>query len=125
MAFVVDEQGNITCYQGDSGELTVNGLPTDKAYTVYFAVQDEKRNPVGDEISVNANRSPVVTFVLTADLTDLWEVKKNQDTATYYYGVKICDAEGKEDTLVIDGSDFGEYSTITVYPKKVEGIING
>ena len=117
-----DEQGNMTCYQGDSGSLTVNGLNTDKNYTVYFAVRDEQRNPVGDEICVSADHSPCVTIEIPATLTDLWKVKKGQDYATYYYGLKSCDEFGHEDTLMIAGSDYGDRATITVYPKKVEGI---
>ena len=37
MAFRIDENGNITMVQGDTGRLVVNGLNTDQNYTVYFA----------------------------------------------------------------------------------------
>ena len=40
MAFRIDENGNITMVQGDTGRLVVNGLNTDQNYTVYFAIQD-------------------------------------------------------------------------------------
>lgn len=124
MAFVVDEKnGNVTCYQGDSGEITFEGIQTDKNYIFYFAIQDENRKPVGEEISVNTNRASAVTIVIPASLSDLWVVPKGENTATYYYAGKLCDpVTGKEDTVMIDGSDFGDYNTITVYPKKVEGL---
>lgn len=123
MAFVVDNSGNITCYQGDSGTLTVNGLPTDKDYSVYFAVQDEKRNKIGSEIVVNSNYSSTISFVFLPAITDNWQVNKNDEYTTYYYGIKICDGENLEDTLFIGGLDFGDNNTINVYPKKVEGVI--
>ena len=122
MAFNIDENGNITLVQGDSGQLAVNGLPTDKEYTVYFAIQDENRKPIGEEIQVNSNKAPMVVFVLLGSLTDLLTVKKGEDTATYYYGLKICDNSGFEDTMLLGNSTIGEKNIITVYPKKVEGI---
>lgn len=123
MAFSVDNFGNITLVQGDSGELVINGIPTDDDYSVYLAIQDEKRNPVGNEISVNSSKSPSVVFVIPASLTNLLEVKKNEEIATYYYGVKLCDESGLEDTMLLGNSDIGDRNTITVYPKKVEGLL--
>lgn len=123
MAFTIDNNGNITLVQGDSGELVVTGLPTDQNYKVYFAIQDENRKPIGSEIVVNSNKSDSVIFVLLGSLTDLLTVKKGEDTATYYYGVKLCsEEENTEDTLLLGDTDIGDRNSITVYPKKVEGI---
>ena len=121
MAFRIDENGNITIVQGDTGRLVVNGLNTDQNYTVYFAIQDENRRPIGNEVNVQSNMQPTVVFELASQLTDLLEVAEDEETHTYYYGVKTCTAEGFEDTLSIGGSDMGDKNTITVYPKKVEG----
>ena len=121
MAFEIDENGTITCYQGDSGEINITGLPTDKNYTVYFGVQDKKRNPVGFEVPVETDGKDLVTFTIPPSLSDTWKVKSNEEYAEYYYGVKICDGAGFEDTLSIAGSTFGDYNIIRVYPKKVEG----
>ena len=121
MAFRIDENGNIVMIQGDTGQLVVNGLNTDQNYTVYFAIQDENRRPIGNEINVESNMQPTVVFVLSSSLTDLLEVAGDEETHTYYYGVKTCTVEGFEDTLFIGGSDMGDKNTITVYPKKVEG----
>ena len=121
MAFRIDENGNITMVQGDTGRLVVNGLNTDQNYTVYFAIQDENRRPVGNEVNVQSNMQPTVVFELASQLTDLLEVAEDEETHTYYYGVKTCTADGFEDTLSIGGSDMGDKNTITVYPKKVEG----
>lgn len=121
MAFEIDNNGNITMVQGDSGQLVINGLNTDKNYSVYFAIQDENRKPIGSEIMVNSNKQSSVAFVLTSDLTDLLKVNQNDETATYYYGVKVCDSTGYEDTMLIGNSVMGDKNSITVYPKKVEG----
>lgn len=122
MAFEIDNNGNITIVQGDTGQLVINGLPTDKNYTVYFAIQDENRNPVGNELEVKSNMQSSVVFIIDANLTDLLKVKKDEETATYMYGIKTCTDDGREDTLLIGNSQMGDINTITVYPKKVEGI---
>jgi len=123
MAFLVDDDGNLTLVQGDNGTLVVEDLPTDKNYDVYFAFYNSKRKIVGGEVSVSANKNSVVLIVIPAALTDLLTVKNSEDTAEYYYGLKLCNAdEGIEDTLIIEDGDIGDLNTVTVYPKKVEGI---
>ena len=121
MAFITDENGNITLVQGDSGTLVIDGLDPDQNYTIYFAIQDKKRNPIGSELYVNSIQSSSVVFELTADFTELMTVPQNSETETYYFGIKQCTEDGAEDTLLIGDSEIGEYNTITVYPKKVEG----
>jgi hypothetical protein len=122
MAFTVDENGNISLIQGDSATLVIDGIDTDKNYTVYFGIKDKNREPIGSELFVNSNNLSCVAFELTADFTNLLTVGKNENAAIYYYGIKVCDPETqKEDTLIISG-DIGTLNTITVYPKKVEGI---
>ena len=122
MAFMIDNDGNITMIQGDTGRLVVNGLMTDQNYDVYFAIQDENRRPIGNEISVQSNSQPTVVFELSSNLTDLLKVGQDEETHEYYYGVKTCTADGFEDTLTIGSGDMGHRNTITVYPKKVEGV---
>ena len=123
MAFIVNENGDISMIQGDSGVLTITGIDTDKDYRVYFAVQDEKRNPVGNEIYVNTSYQDSVLFQLTGDFTDMMKVGKNEPCATYYYGVKVCDSDTQmENTLILGDGEIGTLNTITVFPKKVEGI---
>ena len=122
MAFIVDENGNISLIQGDSGTLVVEGINTDKNYTVYFGIQDKNRKPIGSELYVDSNNLASVVFSLTGDFTDLLCVGKNENAAVYYYGIKVCDSSSQaEETLLISG-EIGSLNTITVYPKKVEGI---
>ncbi|MBR6126793.1 hypothetical protein IKQ21_03825 [bacterium] len=123
MAFTTDKNGNITLVQGDSGRITVSGIKTDKNYTVYFGIKDKKRKTVGSELSVNSNGMSSVIFELTGDYTDLLTVPKNKHFETYFYGIKVCDSvSGFEDTLVFGECGFLNLNTITVFPKKVEGI---
>lgn len=120
--FLVDEEtGNITLTQGDSGEYAISGLPTDQYYDVYLAIQDKKRNPIGNEIKESANLKSSVALKFLSSLTDLLTVPKSEETETYYFGIKLCDKLGNEDTLIIGNNDVGDKNTITVYPKKAEG----
>lgn len=121
MAFRIDENGNIILFQGDSGTLFISGINTDKNYTIYLAIQDKNRQPVGNELQVNSNKASSVVFELTGDYTDLMTVPKNETCAVYYYGIKQCSDDGLEDTLLIGDSEIGYQNTITVFPKKVEG----
>lgn len=126
MTFRVDNNGNISMTQGDSGKLVISGIDTYKNYKVYFAVQNKNRNPVGTEISLNSLNSPIVVFSLTSDYTNLFTVDSNKEYEIYYYGIKICDLEdNSEDTLNIMSNEIGAKNTITVFPKKVEGLVNG
>ena len=123
MSLNINEQGNITLYQGDSGEIVVSGLDTSKNYTVYLAILDEKGNLVGNELQVTSNKNDFVVFSLTADFTDLLKVPKGKNYALYTYGIKVCDTETKtEDTLIIEGSNYGDKNLIIVYSRKVMGI---
>ena len=61
--------------------------------------------------------------MLTGEFTDLLQVEKNESFSVYYYGIKVCSSSSLlEDTLIFENSDIGDLNTITVYPKKVEGI---
>ena len=79
MSLIIDEKGTISLYQGDSGEIVVSGLDNSKNYVVYFAIQDSKRNLVGNELQVNANKVESVVFFLTPDYTDLLKVAKGME----------------------------------------------
>lgn len=123
MPFLVDTEGTIQTYQGDTGELVINGIPTDQNYKVFFAIQDIKRNFIGKEIMVNSLGKEAVSINVTADLTNLLKVPANKQYETYYYGIKLCTPGTlNEDTMFIAGGDFLTRNKIIVYPKKVEGV---
>ena len=122
--FFVDDNGNITLVQGDNGELVVWDVPTDRNYTLYFAIYNNNRIKFGEEVFVKTNKLPNVKLSIPSTLTDLLKVPNKEEYATYYYGLKICDeADGIEDTLLIKNNFMGDLNEITVYPKKVEGTI--
>ena len=97
MSLIIDNEGTISLYQGDSGEVVVSGLDNNKYYTVYFAIQDADRNLIGQELQVAVTNSSTVTFILTSEYTDLLKVPKT----------------------------FGDLNRIIVYPRKVKGFSNG
>ena len=123
MSLNINEQGNITLYQGESGEIVVSCLDTRKNYTVHLAILDEKGNLVGNELQVMSNKNDFVVFSLTADFTDLLKVSRGKNYALYTYGIKVCDTETKtEDTLIVENGNYGDKNLIIVYPRKVMGI---
>jgi hypothetical protein len=123
MAFKVDNNGNMQIVQGDSGELVINGIPTDQNYKIYLAVQNSERLPIGDEIMVESHLEPTVVIKMTGNYTNLFVVDEGAKSATYYYGVKMCsEVDNIEDTLILGDNVIGGLNTITVYPRKVEGI---
>lgn len=126
MAFIMNSDFSITMYQGDTGQIILNGLPTDKDYTVYFAIQNSLREPIGDEVSVEARKNDSVVIELSGILTDLLVVPEESKKETYYYGLKICTSDGKvEDTLILGDGGIGELNPIYVYPRKVKGFETG
>ena len=119
---VIDSDGTITLYQGDSGELVISGFDNTKKYTVYFAIQNKKRKFVGEELQVSVNNSDTATFILTPNYTDLLSVPQNRPYELYYYGIKVSvDGQNNEDTLFIGDSSYGDLNHLVVYPRKVEG----
>ena len=122
MALSIDEKGTITLYQGDSGEIAVTGLDNSKNYMVYFAIQDKKRNLIGDELQVAANKTSSIVFFLTSDYTDLLTVPQGKQYEIYTYGIKACETESStEDTLFVSDGNYGTQNMIIVYPRKVIG----
>jgi hypothetical protein len=123
MAYKVDENGNITLIQGDSIEIVANGIPTDQNYKVYFAAQNEERVPIGSEIMVESLGQSSVVIKLLGNYTNQFTVDEDKKSQKYYYGIKLCsEIDEIEDTLGIGNTELGGLNTITVYPRKVEGI---
>ena len=126
MSLIIDDDGTISLYQGDSGEVVVSGLDQGKNYVVCFAIQDSNRNFIGQELQVGVNNSSTVTFVLTAEYTDLLMVPKNKPFEIYFYGIKACEVDNlKEDTLFVGDNTYGDLNRIIVYPSKVKGYGDG
>lgn len=124
--FITKEDGTIIARQGDSGQVYIDGIDPNRNYTIYFGVRDENRKPLGDEVPVQSNYGSEVVIDIPATVTNAWEVPKGEDSRELYYGIKVCDEEaGIEDTLVLAGCEFDTENILIVYPKKVEGTLNG
>ena len=122
MSLIIDNDGTISLYQGDSGELVVSGLDKNKNYTVFFAIQDSDRNLVGEELQVAVTDSDTVTFILTPEYTDLLKVPKQKPYEIYFYGIKACEMDKNiENTMFIADTTYGDLNRIIVYPRKVKG----
>lgn len=121
MAVEIDEFGTIYLHQGDTGEIVISGLNTDKDYEIFFAVKDVKRKTIGSELSVKSNFKSSVTFVLSSSFTNMFLVPEDSDYEVYHYGIKMCDDNSVEDTLFVVNSGYGSTNDIIVFPKKVEG----
>ena len=122
MSLLIDKDGTISLYQVDSGEIVISGLDIEKNYIVYFAIQDNNRNLIGQELQVSVSNSDTVTFILTPDYTDLLKVPCNKPYEVYFYGIKACEDNSLiENTLFIAESTYGDLNRIIVYPRKVKG----
>lgn len=119
MGLNIDEKGNIYIYKGDSGDIVVKGLPTDKSYKVYFTIKDLKNRTV-NSLEVMSNNKPSVTFSITSEFSSLLEIPKNEEIGFYSYGMKTVDEDGYEDTLFVEGSCYGVTNRVFVFPEKVE-----
>lgn len=121
---IVVTGSTITLYQGDTGPVTFEGLGTEYNYKCYFAIQNERRVFVGEELIEQSDFKDYVTFKLPAELTNKLTVPANKEYQDYFYGIKAC-KEDNEDTLFVEDGYFGSKNILRVYPKKAEGTING
>ena len=115
--------GDITCFQGDSGELYFYNLPDDAV--ISFSAYDSNRN-IKFEIFQDSNNKDTTTtrMFIPADETDKLTVAKNSDYQEYYYGIKLTKLENGErieKTYLIGDSTIDDLNTIFVYPKRNEG----
>ena len=87
---------NIYLRQGDTGNITFNGIPKDKAYTVYLSVYNPDTETIISEIEHT-------TFV-QAQGQVLFKIDENTSNALpvgdWVYGLKICAPDGSEDTIL-------------------------
>jgi len=121
MTISMDENGTISIFQGDTGEVIISGFNPDNNYNVYFAIRNEDGALMGEELTLQSNFSDTVTFMLPATLTDELTIPVGDSYAVYYYGVKKNQVgTQEEDTLI---PDLGGQKPFIVYRKAVEGRI--
>lgn len=122
--FIIDEEtGTITLRQGDSAELSIENIPDDRQYDVYFSIYDSNR-----DIKFELKETPVdgsVTFKITPKLSNLLTVPVDQKTTTYYWAVKRCyEPDNFEDTLIVGDKKVSDVNKVIVYPLIAEGAEN-
>ena len=118
----INENYNITLYQGDTGRIKFKGFPTDKNYKVCFSILNNK-NKIISEVQEDSSKKESIIFKITQDISNKLIVAPNLRSQTYYYGIKLCDIEMKEEkTMNIGSCKFGEKNKIIVFPRKAEGI---
>lgn len=118
----VDINGDIKCRLGDSGSITIAGLPTDDDYKVSIAVYDAQTKQILNETSVQSDEDDTVEIPIDVDFTTSLGVGR------FFYGIKLTDSEGEEQT-VFPGAEEDEGGniamqnprTFTVRPLLVEG----
>ncbi len=127
MTIYVSQDGTISFYQGDSGNIIFSGLPVDKNYKVYFAISDPESNKIiAEELSTNSNYASIVTFALSTDYTEKLKVEAGESCAVYRYGLKICSGSNEytlipEVEIENENPKFHSAPKVVVYPKYAEG----
>ena len=120
MSLNIDKKGNIYIYQGDSGEIVISGLPTDKNYRVCFSIKDINNKIVSELLEVMSNCNSQVIFSITSAFSLKLKIPKEEEVGFFSYGIKTIDEEGNENTLFVEGCGYGEKNKVIVFPQKVE-----
>ena len=133
MALFKINDTDLKLYCGDTGNLRISNLPTDKNYKVYWEIIRAKTQETVFELELDSNQADNVLFNLDSKHSDLLTVPNINTPETYYWSIKICDpGTGAEDTVIpktrVD-PDTGlatfskPYKLIVLY-KMVEGLAN-
>ena len=119
------EGTTIKIYQGDSGKIQFEGLPANAL--IYMAIRDKKNNVIFPEMKDRVDEEGFISFEITAEMSDKFDVDLTQEYTIYYYGIKRVNLDTlEEDTIFLgDKPRYGDKYEIKVYPKKVEGIYDG
>ena len=89
----VDVNGDIKCRLGDSGHITVSGIPKDDDYKVSFAVFNPADRMILNEVSVQSDEEDTVDIPLDVEFTTSLGVGR------FFYGIKLTDSDGEEKTV--------------------------
>lgn len=85
-----DKQKNIYLFKGDSGSLIFKNLPTDKNYTLFFAIVDEETGKIINEIFTNTLYLSEITLDIPVTFTNDLKIDSGESERIFKYGVKIC-----------------------------------
>lgn len=114
----------IITFVGDTCTITFTGLTP--GMHVCFGVRNRTTNqPIFEELHGVVNNEGEITFTLTPEMTNKFEVKPLEGVNTYHYGIKeVIDETGEENTILLgDNPKFSDKYLLKAYLKKVEGIV--
>ena len=91
----------ITTFKGDTCKITFTDL--DEGMVIYFSVRDKQTNEnVFDELRGVVDSIGEVTFTITPEMSNKFEVEPSEGFNMYYYGLKQVDEEtGEENTILL------------------------
>lgn len=133
MALFKINDTDLKLYCGDTGNLRISNLPTDKNYKVYWEIIRAKTQEKVFELELDSNQADNVLFNLDSKHSDLLTVPNINTPETYYWSIKICDPKtGAEDTVIpktrVDPetglATFSKPYKLIVLYKMVEGLAN-
>ena len=110
-------------YQGDSGNITLKGIPTTGNFLIFFEIYDENGEKFFEKRDIPSEYRCHVDISISADESDAFPVGTN------YYAVKLCLYNGTEETVIpplkntsMSPRNFKNKALFIVYPKQIEGI---
>lgn len=107
---------NLQTFSGDSGSITISGLPTDSQnYVVYMEVNGKTK--IEKSVALNGLSSCVFSFMPNET--------KSLGVGSWEYGIKICDSTTDVENTLVPDLRISNKSFFNVYPEKVEGTENG
>lgn len=89
----VDTTKTIYVRKGDSGSITINGIPTDENYKVSLGVYNPLSKEIITETQTNSNNLAEVTLGISTEMTELI------GEGRYYYAIKL--AKGNDEQTVL------------------------
>lgn len=113
-------------FQGDTGNITIKGIPVTANFSVYLQISKEDGTEIYSNI-VMSEHKPFVIFPISANVTD------NVEPGTYTYAVKLCcmDPHGNitEETVIpplknttLSPTTYKNKALFLIYPKQIEGV---
>lgn len=120
---VETDKTTIITFQGDTCSITFTDLR--EGMLIYFSVRDKKTNEtVFPELRGIVDAEGEVTFTITPEMSNRFNVKPLEGVNTYYYGIKEVDElSGEENTILLgDNPKFADKYIMKVYIKKTEGL---
>lgn len=117
----VDVNNTIYVRCGDSGTVTITGIPTDENYHVSLGVYNPLSKEIITETSANSNSQETITLDISVSMTETIGV------GTYFYAIKLC--HGSDEQTVLPKATIDSQGVLQrplapnfiVSPKLVEG----